>query len=280
MNDYYLYNQVNIPEIGFGTWHIKESTILESSIISAINLGYRHIDTASKYNNEEFIGNTLKKYKIPRKNIFITSKVWNNDKGYERTLKAFDNTLNRLQTDYLDLYLIHWPMTSDNWEEENWSTWNALEKLYKNGRVRAIGVSNFLIKHLQSLKKQINITPMVNQIEFHPGYMQKETVDYCIKNNIVVEAWSPMGSGKMLDNIELNRIAKKYNKSVAQICIKWCLQNNVIPLPKSTHYERIKENINVYDFSLSQEDMHFINSMSFFAGSGLNPNIVFKKSSI
>lgn len=275
MNDFCLNNNILIPNIGFGTWHIKDSIILEESIISAIKLGYRHIDTASKYGNEEFIGNTLKKYNIPRDEVFITSKVWNNDKGYDNTIKAFEQSLQNLQTNYLDLYLIHWPMTSDNWEEINWSTWKALEKLYEEGKVRAIGVSNFLVPHLESLKKRINILPMVNQIEFHPGFMQKDTVDYCIKNNIVVEAWSPIGSGKMLNNLDLQRIAKKYNKSVAQICIKWCLQNNVLPLPKSTHHERIKENIDVYNLDISNEDMKFINSMPYFAGSGLNPNIIF-----
>lgn len=275
MDIFRLYNNVDIPSVGFGTWHIKDSKILEDSVMSAISLGYRHIDTASKYKNEKFIGNTLKKYNIPRKEVFITSKVWNDDKGFKSTLKAFEKTLNYLQTDYLDLYLIHWPMTSDNWEDINWDTWRALEKLYKEGRVKAIGVSNFLVPHLESLRKRINILPMVNQIEFHPGFMQKDTVDYCRKNNIVIEAWSPIGSGKMLDNIELQRISKKYNKSVAQICIKWCLQNNVLPLPKSTHYDKIKENIDISNFNISDEDMNFINSMSYFAGSGLNPNIIF-----
>lgn len=275
MNEFYLYNNVEIPNIGFGTWHIKEKQTLENSIIAAVNLGYKHIDTASKYKNEEFIGSTLKKYNIPREKIFLTSKVWNSDKGYKNTLKAFENTINYLNTDYLDLYLIHWPMTSKNWEEINWDTWQALEKLYLDGKVRAIGVSNFLVPHLESLMKNIKIKPMVNQIEFHPGFMQIETVNYCKEKNILVEAWSPIGSGKMLNNIELNEIAKKYNKSVAQLCIKWCLQNNVLPLPKSTHYERIKENIDINNFNISSEDMYYINHMPYFAGSGLNPNIIF-----
>jgi diketogulonate reductase-like aldo/keto reductase len=275
MNEFCLYNNVKIPNIGFGTWHIKEKEILENSIVSAINLGYKHIDTASKYKNEELIGCTLKKYNIPREEIFLTSKVWNNDKGYKNTLEAFENTIKHLNTDYLDLYLIHWPMTSENWKEVNWDTWKALEKLYLDGKVRAIGVSNFLVPHLESLMKNAKIKPMVNQIEFHPGLMQIDTVEYCQEKNIVVEAWSPIGSGKMLNNIELNKIAKKYDKSVAQLCIKWCLQNNVLPLPKSTHYERIKENIDINNFNISSEDMYFINNMSYFAGSGLNPNIIF-----
>lgn len=270
-----LYNGVKIPEIGFGTWHIKDENLLEYSLKSALENGYTHFDTATKYCNEEFIGNTLKKLNIPRERLFITSKVWNTDKGYNQTLKAFNKTLEKLKTDYLDLYLIHWPMTSKNWEEDNIETWKALEKLYKEGKVKAIGTSNFLVSHLESLKKYINILPMVNQIEFHPGFMQIETVNYCRNNNIVIEAWSPLGSGKMLDNEKLKQIAKKYKKSVAQICIRWCLQNNVIPLPKSTNKNRIKENIDVYNFLISDDDMNYINSMPFFSWSGLTPNVIF-----
>ena len=166
---------------------------------------------------------------------------------------------------------------SKYWEEINWDTWKALEKLYNEGKVRAIGVSNFLVQHLESLRRQISILPMVNQIEFHPGFMQKDTLEYCRKNNIIVEAWSPLGSGKMLDNSELKKIAEKYNKSIAQICIKWCLQNNVLPLPKSTHYNRIQENIDINNFNICDEDMKTINTMPYFASSGLDPNRKFKR---
>lgn len=270
-----LYNGIEIPEIGFGTWHIKDEKELEFSIKTAVENGYTHIDTASKYKNEELIGNTIEKYNIPRENLFITSKLWNEDKGYDNTIKAFQETLDRLKTDYLDLYLIHWPMTADNWEELNAETWRAFEDLYKMGKVKAIGVSNFMIQHMESLRKTANILPMVDQIEFHPGMMQKEILEYCRNNNIVVEAWSPLGSGRMLDNEDLKRIADKYKKSVAQICVKWCVQNNVIPLPKSTHLERIKDNIDIYDFKISDEDMEYINNMEYFAGSGLTPNKIF-----
>ena len=275
MNFLKLYNGVEIPEIGFGTWHIKDEKVLENSLLAAINSGYTHIDTASKYGNEEFIGNTIKKYNIPRDKLFITSKLWNEDKGYNQTIKAFEETLKRLQTDYLDLYLIHWPMTSKDWKNVNIETWKAFETLYKIKKIRAIGVSNFLVPHLETLVEKIDIQPMVNQIEFHPGFMQKETVEYCKKNNIVVEAWSPLGSGTMLNNAKLFNISKKYNKSVAQICIKWCLQNGIVVLPKSTHKERIKENIDIYDINISDTDMAFINSMKCFANSGLNPNRIF-----
>jgi diketogulonate reductase-like aldo/keto reductase len=270
-----LYNGIEIPEIGFGTWHIKDEKELEFSIKTAVENGYTHIDTASKYKNEELIGNTIEKYNIPRENLFITSKLWNEDKGYDNTIKAFQETLDRLKTDYLDLYLIHWPMTADNWEELNAETWRAFEDLYKIGKVKAIGVSNFMIQHMESLRKTANILPMVDQIEFHPGMMQKEILEYCRNNNIVVEAWSPLGSGRMLDNEDLKRIADKYKKSVAQICVRWCVQNNVIPLPKSTHLERIKDNIDIYDFKISDEDMEYINNMEYFAGSGLTPNKIF-----
>lgn len=270
-----LYNGIEIPEIGFGTWHIKDEKELEFSIKTAVENGYTHIDTASKYKNEELIGNTIEKYNIPRENLFITSKLWNEDKGYDNTIKAFQETLDRLKTDYLDLYLIHWPMTADNWEELNAETWRAFEDLYKMGKVKAIGVSNFMIQHMESLRKTANILPMVDQIEFHPGMMQKEILEYCRNNNIVVEAWSPLGSGRMLDNEDLKRIADKYKKSVAQICVRWCVQNNVIPLPKSTHLERIKDNIDIYDFIISDEDMEYINNMEYFAGSGLTPNKIF-----
>lgn len=270
-----LYNGIEIPEIGFGTWHIKDEKELEFSIKNAIENGYTHIDTASKYKNEELIGNTIEKYNIPRENLFITSKLWNEDKGYDNAIKAFQGTLDRLKTDYLDLYLIHWPMTADNWEELNAETWRAFEDLYKMGKVKAIGVSNFMIQHMESLRKIANILPMVDQIEFHPGMMQKEILEYCRNNNIVVEAWSPLGSGRMLDNEDLKRIADKYKKSVAQICVRWCVQNNVIPLPKSTHLERIKDNIDIYDFIISDVDMKYINNMEYFAGSGLTPNKIF-----
>ena len=270
-----LYNGIEIPEIGFGTWHIKDEKELEFSIKTAVENGYTHIDTASKYKNEELIGNTIEKYNIPREKLFITSKLWNEDKGYDNTIKAFQETLDRLKTDYLDLYLIHWPMTADNWEELNAETWRAFEDLYKMGKVKAIGVSNFMIQHMESLRKTANIFPMVDQIEFQPGMMQKEILEYCRNNNIVVEAWSPLGSGRMLDNEDLKRIADKYKKSVAQICVRWCVQNNVIPLPKSTHLERIKDNIDIYDFIISDEDMEYINNMEYFAGSGLTPNKIF-----
>lgn len=272
---YRLKNGLIIPNIGLGTWHIKEQEIIDKMIYNAYQAGYRHIDTASKYQNEKLIGNAIKKYNIDRKSLFLTSKLWKDDKGYERTLKAVEQILNNLQTDYLDLLLIHWPMTSENWKELNIETWKAFEKLYKEKKVRAIGVSNFMVQHLETLLPNIEIYPMVNQIEFHPGFMQEETLKYCMERNIVVEAWSPLGSGKIFDNDILKKLSIKYDKSIAQICIRWCLQNNVIPLPKSTNKERIIENISVYDFSITEEDMNKIDLLPCFCYSGLNPNIVY-----
>lgn len=272
---YKLKNGLIIPNIGLGTWHIKDQEIIDDMIYTAYQAGYRHIDTASKYQNEKLIGNTIKKYNLDRTNLFLTSKLWKDDKGYEKTLKAVEQILNNLQTDYLDLLLIHWPMTSENWKELNIETWKAFEELYKEKKVKAIGVSNFMVQHLEALLPNIEIFPMVNQIEFHPGFMQEETLKYCANKNIIIEAWSPLGSGKIFDNNILKELSIKYNKSIAQICIRWCLQNNVIPLPKSINKKRIIENISVYDFSITEEDMNKIDLLPCFCYSGLNPNIVY-----
>lgn len=273
--EYQLNNGLTIPNIGLGTWHIKDQNIIDEMIYNAYQAGYRHIDTASKYQNEKLIGNTIKKYNIDRTTLFITSKLWKDDKGYEKTLKAVEQILSNLQTNYLDLLLIHWPMTTENWKELNIETWKAFEKLYTQKKVRSIGVSNFMVQHLEALLPNIEIYPMVNQIEFHPGFMQRETLKYCADKKIAAEAWSPLGSGKIFDNEVLKELSIKYNKSIAQICIRWCLQNDVIPLPKSTNKDRIKENISVYDFSITEDDMNKINTLPCFCYSGLNPNIIY-----
>lgn len=271
-----LNNGYKIPCVGFGTWQTPNGETAVMAVTEAIKAGYRHIDTAAAYGNEVSIGKAIRECDVPRSQLFITSKLWNSERGYDKTMAAFEKTMKDLQLDYLDLYLIHWPASNsrfDNWEELNLGTWKAMTELYKDGRIKSIGVSNFMPHHFEALMKT-EIKPMVNQIEFHPGQMQTETVKYCNENNILVEAWSPLGTGRMLTNETLAEIAAKYNKSVAQLCIRWCLQNNVLPLPKSVTPSRIIENTDLFDFVISDDDMNTINNMEYCGGSGLHPDKV------
>lgn len=258
-----------IPTIGFGTSLITGDECTQV-IKKAIEVGYRHIDTASAYQNEKEIGQAIGASNCKREDLFITSKVWKDKMGYENTLKSFENTLKNLQLEYVDLFLIHWPKNNDI--QLNVETWKALEKINREGRAKSIGVSNFLKHHLEIILDHCEIMPSVNQIEFHPGLMRKETIDFCREKNIVLEAWAPLGKGKMLQNETLLKIANKYNKSVAQLCLKWCLQNEVIPLPKSEKEDRMKQNLALFDFEITKEDMEIINHMEFFAGSDMDPN--------
>ncbi|MBT8231529.1 MAG: aldo/keto reductase [Bacteroidia bacterium] len=272
-----LNNEIKIPAIGFGTWQIRDREAVIESVKTALSYGYRHIDTAAVYNNEKAIGEGIKISGIEREELFITSKVWNSERGYQTTINAFENSLNRLQLDYLDLYLIHWPATSNqfyNWQKINSETWKALEFLQSQGKIRSIGVSNFLKHHLEPLLDYATVKPAVNQIEYLPGYMQDDCVKYCQEQNIQIEGWSPLGRGKVFSNETLNEIAVKYNKSVAQICIRWALQNNVLPLPKSVTPIRIKENIDVFDFELSDSAMILIDQIDDIQSSGFHPDTV------
>lgn len=273
---YTLNNGYKIPCIGYGTWQMPDGDEAATAVKCAIEKGYRHIDTAAIYKNERSVGQAVRESGVSREQLFITSKVWSTERGYETTLKAFDQTMDTLGMEYLDLYLIHWPASSSkfaDWENINLETWRALIELYKAGRVKSIGVSNFLPHHLKALL-QTEVIPMVDQIEFHPGQMQIETLNLCKQHNILVEAWSPLGSGKLLENPKLIEIAAKYNKSTAQLCIRWCLQNGTLPLPKSVTPERIVANAQVFDFNISQEDMNTINAMPYFGGSGAHPDEV------
>ena len=269
-----LNNGMGIPCVGFGTWQTPDGEIAAQAVREAVQTGYRHIDTAACYNNEPGVGEGIKSADVKREELFVTSKVWNTERGYDKTRRAFEKTLKDLDLEYLDLYLIHWPASAsqfENWEEINLDTWKALTELYKEGLVKAVGVSNFMPHHLKALM-ETEIPPMVNQIEFHPGQPQEETVEFCEENDIAVEAWSPLGSGRLLDNAVLNWMADKYGKSAAQICIRWCLQKDVIPLPKSVNASRIKENADVFDFKLSPFDVDIIDHLPAVGRSGLHPD--------
>lgn len=269
-----LANGRSIPCLGFGTWQTHDGDVAATAVREAIEAGYRHIDTAAVYGNEQGVGRGIAAAGVPREQLFVTSKVWNTERGYDSTLAAFEKTMDDLGLDYLDLYLIHWPASSSrfsNWEDINRETWRAMEELYDAGRIRAIGVSNFLPHHLHALMDS-KVTPMVNQIEFHPGQMQQETVAFCEENGILVQAWSPLGTGRMLGDTRLAAIAKRYGVTVAQLCIRWCLQHGVLPLPKSVTPSRIIENAQVFGFTISPEDMAAIDAFDYFGGSGLHPD--------
>lgn len=271
---YTLTNGVKIPCVGFGTWQSPNDETTVNAVKHAIQTGYRHIDTAYVYQNEKTVGEGIQASGVAREELFITTKLWNSNRGYDNTLFAFDRSMKLLGLDYLDLYLIHWPANKEGGKEINRDTWRAFETLYKEQRIRAIGVCNFLVHHLKDLIETADIAPMINQIEFHPGTMQKETVDFCKKNQIVVEAWSPLGSGRVLEDATLKAIAARYGKSVAQLCIRWCLQHQTLPLPKSVTPSRITENTQIFDFELSAEDMQTIDRLPEFGYSNMHPDEV------
>ncbi|WHY67827.1 aldo/keto reductase [Neobacillus sp. SuZ13] len=262
-----LHNGVKMPWVGLGVFKVTEGEEVVQSVKAAIKNGYISIDTAAIYKNEEGVGQAIKESGVPREELFITSKVWNSDQGYESTLAAFETSLNKLGLDYLDLYLIHWP-GKNKYKE----TWKALEKLYKDGRVRAIGVSNFLVHHLEDLISTAEIKPMVNQVEFHPHLTQKELLAYCKKEGIQMEAWSPLKQGQLLNEPVLEDLAHKYNKSVAQVILRWDLQHGVVTIPKSIKEHRIIENADLFDFELSAEDMDKIDGLNQDSRAGSHPD--------
>ncbi|MFD2210586.1 aldo/keto reductase [Virgibacillus halophilus] len=248
-----LNNGLKMPQLGFGVWQVPDDEATPA-VTKALEVGYRSIDTAKVYENEAGVGKALAATEVPREDLFITTKVWNSDQGYENTLKAFDASLERLGLDYVDLYLIHWPTPEF---DEYVDTYRALEKLYKDGRVKAIGVCNFDIEHLQRLLDECDVVPVINQVECHPYLQQRELFDFCKKHHIYLEAWSPlMQGGEVLQNAAVQKIASKHRKTPAQAILRWHLQAGHVVIPKSVTPARIEENFNVFDFELDQEDMN------------------------
>ncbi|MDN5303939.1 MAG: methylglyoxal/glyoxal reductase [Fusobacteriaceae bacterium] len=268
-----LNNGVKIPKIGFGTFKVENGNDTINSVKKALEVGYRHIDTAAIYGNEEGVGIAIKESGVPREEIFLVSKVWNSEQGYDTTIKAFEESLKRLQTDYLDMYLIHWA------KPKNRETWKALETLYKEGKIKAIGVSNFEIHHLEDLLEVAEIIPVVNQVELHPQFPQEELREYCKKHNIAIEAWGPLMQGKIFEIPLMKELSIKYNKSIAQIALRWHYQQDIITIPKSIKPERIESNIDIFDFAISAEDMEKIKTLK-GERIGLAPDMVYNSKDI
>lgn len=279
MKTYKLNNGVEIPVIGFGTWETpNDASGVEAIKYAITQAGYTHIDTAAAYRNEESVGKAIRESGIPRDKIFVTSKLWNTKRGYDNVFRAFERTLQNLQMDYLDLFLIHWPAIEtqfpDTWKQINYDTWRAMEQLYKAGKIRAIGVSNFMPHHLEPLLDKCSVVPAINQIEVHPGYQQAEAVAYCKEKGIQVEAWSPLGRGDALINPDIKAIAAKHNRSAAQVCLRWVLDKGLLPLVKSVTPARILQNIQVFDFELTEEETAIIDALTDCGGMCLHPDKV------
>ncbi|MBQ7915775.1 MAG: aldo/keto reductase [Firmicutes bacterium] len=272
---YTLYNGVQIPCVGFGTWQAPDGDVTKTAVLAALEAGYRHIDTAAAYGNEGSVGAAIAESGLAREDLFITTKLANPMHGYESTMQAFEKSMKLLGLDYLDLYLIHWPNPikfRDCWKEVNAGTWKAFEELYKAGRIRSIGVSNFLPHHIEALMETSEILPMVNQIKLCPGETQEETAQYCREHNILLEAYSPMGTGKIFSVPQMQELAEKYNRTIAQICIRWSLQMGYLPLPKSVTPSRIQENTQVFDFELDPADVALIASLKGCCGETRDPD--------
>lgn len=261
-----FHNGVQIPQVGLGVYKVSNEEVYEN-VLSALELGYRHIDTASFYENEEGVGRAIKDSGIPREELFITSKVWNDEQGFANALGAFHRSLNKLGLDYLDLYLVHWPVPGLYKD-----TWRALEKVYEDKKVRAIGVSNFLPHHLYDLLRTANEKPVINQVELHPRLAQEDVRLYCKQRDILVEAWAPLGKGQYLDDPVLQEIASKHGKTSAQVILRWELQSGIVIIPKSSRSERQKENADIFDFSLTEEEMKKIDGLNANDRLGIHPD--------
>jgi diketogulonate reductase-like aldo/keto reductase len=274
---YTLSNGVNIPCVGFGTWQIENGSRAVAAIQTAIEAGYRHIDTAQGYGNEESVGRAVKRSGVKRGELFITSKLTNSEHGYERTMAAFEGTMRKLDMEYLDLFLIHWPNPiafRNNWQEANAGTWKAFGELYKAGRIRSIGLSNFRERHIKELLRTAAVAPMVNQIRLCPGDTQDEVVAYSRSRNMLLEAYSPLGVGGIFAVPEMRELAAKYRKTIAQIAIRWSLQRGYLPLPKSINPDRIRENTQVFDFKLEESDVRLISDLKGVVGYSEDPDTI------
>ncbi|MGN1279792.1 MAG: aldo/keto reductase [Limosilactobacillus sp.] len=274
-----LNNGVTIPCVGYGTFRTP-ADVAEQAVADAIEVGYRLIDTAAVYGNEAAVGQGIRDSGIDRHRLFVTSKLWNTERGYESTKKALDETLKKMQLDYLDLYLIHWPANQkqfgDRASEINAETWRAMEEAYHEGKIRALGLSNFMPHHVIDLMKTATVAPAVDQIEVHPGWPHTQEIKYLQAHNILVEAWGPLGGqgAKVLTNPTMEKLAKKYGKTTAQISLRWILQQGVLPLPKSVHPKRMVENTQLFDFELSDEDMKTISELPNLGGQCKDPDEV------
>lgn len=269
-----LNNGMQIPKVGFGTYKLKDGNNAEVFQM-ALEAGYRYFDTASFYENEEVLGQVLKESGIPREELFIASKVWKTEMGYEETKAALNRSLEKLQMEYLDLYLIHWPIPSANcedWKQLDIDTWRAMEEMQKEGKIRAIGLSNCLPRHIDNILEHCTIRPVVNQLELHPGYMQEAAIRYCWENEIAVQAWSPVARGRIFDNKLLVSLAEKYQTTVAKICLQYLKQRNILIIPKASSLERMKENLAGSTFEIDREDMQRITSMPQCGWGGGHPD--------
>ena len=264
-----------IPMLGFGTYKLLGQEGVES-VKNALSKGYRLIDTAAIYGNESAVGEGIKASGVAREELFVTTKLWRENLGYESTKTELEKSLTRLNLDYLDLFLIHWPANAknyNNWQQANADSWRAMEELQIEGKIKSIGVSNFFHKHLDALFQMAKVIPAINQIEFHPGYWQPELTDYCKKKNLAVQSWSPLARGKVFGNEVLEAISRKHKKSISQVCLRWVIQHDVIVIPKSASPKRMEENMDVFDFELSVEEMQKINTLPELGFSGELPDM-------
>lgn len=274
---YTLSNGVHIPCVGFGTWQSKDGPEARDSVAEALRAGYRHIDTAQGYGNEESVGLAVKESGLSREEVFLTSKLTNSVRGYDQTLSSFHESLRKLGTDYMDLFLIHWPRPvnfRDDWEAQNAQSWRAMEDLYREGKVRAIGISNFHPHHIEALLKTAVTPPMVNQIRLAPGDTQDQVVNFSREKGMLLEAYSPLGVGKVFEVPQMKDLARKYGKSIAQIAIRWSLQRGYLPLPKSVTPARIRENTEVFDFRLEDADVELIAGLKGCVGYSSDPDSI------